>query len=39
VVAKDFMDHVYILHGLPTSVVFDRDSVFTSKFWRVVCLG
>jgi hypothetical protein len=33
-VAKVLMDHVYKLHGLPASIVSDRDPIFTSSFWR-----
>lgn len=33
VVAKAFLDQVYRHHGLPTSIVSDRDRIFTSHFW------
>jgi transposase InsO family protein len=33
-VAKLYLDQIYRLHGLPLSIVSDRDRVFTSKFWQ-----
>lgn len=33
-VAKSFLDMVYRLHGMPVSIVTDRDAVFTSSFWK-----
>jgi len=30
------MDHVYKLHGMPRSLVYDCDPFFTSKFWQSV---
>jgi hypothetical protein len=33
-VAKAFFDNIVRLHGMPCSIVSDRDSVFTSTFWK-----
>ena len=33
-VASLFMKHVFKLHGLPSSIVSDRDTAFTSLFWQ-----
>ncbi|GJW06369.1 retrotransposable element Tf2 [Tanacetum coccineum] len=33
-VAQVFLDTVYRLHGLPNSIIIDRDSVFLSLFWQ-----
>jgi hypothetical protein len=32
-VASAYMDNVHKLHGMPESIVSDRDSIFTSRFW------
>ena len=29
-----FMDQNFKLHGMPTSIVYDRDPTFTSHFWQ-----
>ncbi|XP_026378896.1 uncharacterized protein LOC113273377 [Papaver somniferum] len=33
-VEKVFLNQVFKLHGLPASIVSDRDKVFTSNFWQ-----
>lgn len=33
-VAQEFFGHIFKLHGMPTSIVCDRDPAFTSNFWR-----
>ena len=34
IVARVFLDNIYKLHGLPTTIVSDRDAVFLSLFWK-----
>ena len=33
-IAELMFENVYRLHGLPERIVSDRDSLFTSKFWK-----
>uniref|UniRef100_A0A0A8YAL3 Integrase catalytic domain-containing protein n=1 Tax=Arundo donax TaxID=35708 RepID=A0A0A8YAL3_ARUDO len=33
-VAHTYLHHVYKLHGLPLSIVSNRDRIFTSNFWK-----
>ena len=33
-VARAFFDDIVHLHGIPVSIVSDRDPVFTSNFWK-----
>lgn len=35
-VAKDFYCNIFKLHGLPDSIVADRDPRFTSRFWTAL---
>jgi hypothetical protein len=34
--AKVFIANVVRLHGIPTSIVIDRDKVFLSSFWQAL---
>ncbi|HEX8609391.1 MAG TPA: reverse transcriptase domain-containing protein [Pedobacter sp.] len=36
--AQLFVDHIFRLHGLPTKIISDRGSIFTSKFWKWVAI-
>jgi hypothetical protein len=33
-VTQVFLDHIFKLHGMPTSIVSNRDPTFTSIFWQ-----
>jgi transposase InsO family protein len=35
-IAHTFLNNVVKLHGLPNSVVLDRNKVFTSTFWKTL---
>lgn len=35
-VVSYFVKEIIRLHGIPTSIVLDRDKVFTSSFWREI---
>ncbi|KAM1659291.1 hypothetical protein ACFX2K_002409 [Malus domestica] len=34
IVAQEFVDKVFQLHGMPSIIVNDRDTVFFSSFWK-----
>ena len=40
-VAQLVMDTIYRLHGVPYSIMSDRDKVFLNEFWKELfrCLG
>jgi hypothetical protein len=33
-VVRAFMDQIFKLHGIPTSIILDQDPTFTGKFWQ-----
>ena len=33
-VAQLYMQYVFKLHGMPATIMSDRDTVFTSHFWQ-----
>ncbi|XP_047313756.1 uncharacterized protein LOC124917348 [Impatiens glandulifera] len=33
-IAEVFLDNVFKLHGMPLSIISDRDKIFISMFWR-----
>lgn len=33
-VAQEFLENIFKLHGMPTSIVCDRDPTFRSNIWR-----
>ena len=35
-VADLFISHIFCLHGLPRSIMLDRDTRFSSHFWTAV---
>ena len=38
-IANIFMKDIFILHGMPREIVFDRNTRFTSRFWKSLMVG
>jgi hypothetical protein len=38
-IANIFMKEIFKLHGMPKEIVFDRDTKFTSNFWKSLMVG
>ena len=36
-IANNFMKEIFRLHGLPKAIISDRDTKFTSNFWKGLC--
>lgn len=34
IIAQEFVDNVFKLHGMPSTIVNDRDTIFISVFWK-----
>ena len=39
--AEIYFDQIMTLHGVPLTIIFDRGSIFVSRFWEQLqeCLG
>ena len=35
-IATIFIKHIFVYHGLPRRIISDRDSKFTSNFWKAL---
>jgi hypothetical protein len=38
-IAIIFMKEIFRLHGMPKEIISDRDTKFTSNFWKSLCVG
>jgi hypothetical protein len=38
-IANIFMKEIFRLHGMPRGIIFDRDTKFTSSFWKSFMVG
>ena len=38
-IANTFMKEIFRLHGMPKEIVYDKDTKFTSNFWKYLMVG
>jgi hypothetical protein len=38
-IANVFLKEIFKLHGMPKEIVSDRDTKFTSNFWKSIMVG
>jgi hypothetical protein len=38
-ISNIFMKEIFRLHGMPREIVSDRDTKFTSRFWKSLMVG
>jgi hypothetical protein len=38
-ISNIFMKEIFRLHGMPKQIIFDRDTNFTSNFWKSLFFG
>jgi hypothetical protein len=38
-IANIFMKEIFRLHGMPKEIISDRDTKFTSNFWKSLFVG
>jgi hypothetical protein len=38
-ISNIFMKEIFILHGMPKEIISDRDTKFTSNFWKSLFVG
>lgn len=36
IIAEKFVENIIKLHGMPKSIITDKDPIFVSKFWQEI---